>query len=292
MPVKWTSSAGSQNIITLESVSKKFRLHHELGHLQQVSWFDRIRRREVFEDFWALKGITFSVTRGTTVGIIGSNGSGKSTLLKLITRVLEPTSGRITAEGRISALIELGAGFHPDLTGLENIYLNGTLLGMTHREVEQFVPQIISFAELERFIDTPFKFYSSGMQIRLGFAVATTVKPDILIADEVLAVGDEQFQRKCLSYMADYRRNGGTTLFVTHSLNQVRELCDRAIWLADGMIRADGSAAGVVDAYVQEVNRKEGGAESYFPPTAESEPPADSLVADTTPVVSAESSIK
>ena len=247
------------DVLRVSSVSKRFRLHHELGYGGHKSWLRYLRRRDQFEDLWILKNISFSVGRGTTLGIIGQNGSGKSTLLKLVTGVIEPTAGKIDVWGRISALIELGAGFHHDLSGMDNIYLNGALLGLSQKEIKQRVPEIVEFAELKRFIDTPLKFYSSGMQMRLAFAVAATVKPDILITDEVLAVGDESFQRKCLAHMANYRKQGGTILFVSHSLEQVIELCDRALWLSEGCIRADGNPFDVVAAYRADVYRRHPG---------------------------------
>ena len=238
------------DILRVSSVSKRYRLHHELGYRQQASWLWRMLwRRDQLEDLWILKNISFSVGRGTTLGIIGQNGSGKSTLLKLIIGVIEPTGGQIDVHGRISALIELGAGFHPDLSGMDNIYMNGALLGLSQKEIKQRIPEIVAFAELERFIDTQLKYYSSGMQMRLAFAVAATVSPDILITDEVLAVGDESFQHKCLARMDAFRSQGGTTLFVSHSLDQVSELCDRVLWLSEGAIRADGKPDDVIAAY-------------------------------------------
>lgn len=250
------SVSSDSDVLRVSSVSKRFRLHHELGYGGHASWLRYLRRRDQFEDLWVLKDISFSVGRGTTLGLIGQNGSGKSTLLKLVTGVIEPTAGAISIHGRVSALIELGAGFHHDLSGMDNIFLNGALLGLSQKEIKQRVPEIVEFAELERFIDTPLKFYSSGMQMRLAFAVAATVKPDILITDEVLAVGDESFQRKCLSYMANYRKHGGTILFVSHSLEQVTELCDRALWLSEGSIRAEGDPFDVVAAYRDSVHRR------------------------------------
>jgi ABC-type polysaccharide/polyol phosphate transport system ATPase subunit len=251
-----TPTTLAPDILRVSSISKRFRLHHELGYSGHTSWFRYLQMRHQFEDLWILKNISFSVGRGATLGIIGQNGSGKSTLLKLITGVLAPTSGQIKVQGRVSALIELGAGFHHDLSGMDNIYLNGALLGLSHKEIKPRIPEIVAFAELERFIDTPLKYYSSGMQTRLAFAVAAIVKPDILITDEVLAVGDESFQRKCLAYMDAYRKQGGTILFVSHSLDQVSELCDRALWLSDGSIRADGKPDDVIAEYRADVYRR------------------------------------
>jgi lipopolysaccharide transport system ATP-binding protein len=190
------------------------------------------------------------------VGIVGENGSGKSTSLKLISRILEPTSGSVSVRGKVSALLELGTGFHPELTGRENIFLNGSLLGISRREMARRYQDIVDFAELSEFIDTPIKHYSSGMTMRLAFAVAINVDPDILLTDEVLAVGDEAFQRKCLDYIADLRRRGVTIIFVSHALDAVRSLCSRAIWLDKGKLVADGPVAEVVDRYLQFENER------------------------------------
>ncbi|MBX6772837.1 MAG: ABC transporter ATP-binding protein, partial [Chloroflexi bacterium] len=236
--------------VRLEGVSKRFVLqHHKARSFQELVVNLAHRRNGGREEFWALRDVSLSVAPGETLGIIGENGSGKSTLLKLISGILEPTAGRVRVEGKVSALIELGAGFHPDLTGRENIYLNGAILGLGRREMARRFEEIVAFAELERFIDTPVKHYSSGMYMRLGFAVAISVDPDILIVDEVLAVGDEAFQRKCLERIADLRRRGTTVIFVSHVLPLVEQLCDRAVWLERGVIRARGDARAVVRAY-------------------------------------------
>jgi ABC-type polysaccharide/polyol phosphate transport system ATPase subunit len=208
------------------------------------------------EELWALKDVSFAVERGKTLGIIGPNGSGKSTALKLITRILEPTSGRIDVQGRVSALIELGAGFHPDLTGRENVYLNGSLLGFSRREMEARFERIVEFSELEKFIDVPIKHYSSGMHMRLGFAVAIHVDPDILLIDEILAVGDQAFQNRCLAKIAELKSRGVTILFVSHDLEAVQDLCDRAIWLEDGNVQQVGQADRVVASYVAAVEEQ------------------------------------
>jgi ABC-type polysaccharide/polyol phosphate transport system ATPase subunit len=236
--------------VRLEGVSKRFVLqHHKARSFQELVVNLAHRRNGGREEFWALRDVSLSVAPGETLGIIGENGSGKSTLLKLISGILEPTAGRVRVEGKVSALIELGAGFHPDLTGRENIYLNGAILGLGRREMARRFEEIVAFSELERFIDTPVKHYSSGMYMRLGFAVAISVDPDILIVDEVLAVGDEAFQRKCLERIADLRRRGTTVIFVSHVLPLVEQLCDRAVWLERGVIRARGDARAVVRAY-------------------------------------------
>jgi ABC-type polysaccharide/polyol phosphate transport system ATPase subunit len=237
--------------ITVEGVSKKFRLFHERPRsLKEVV---TRRRRRTFDEFWALQDVSFTVDPGETVGVIGPNGSGKSTLLKCLARILRPERGRIDVQGKLSALLEVGAGFHPELTGRENVFLNGAILGLNRTEVRDRFDEIVSFAGLERFIDTPVKSYSSGMYVRLGFAIAVNVRPDILLVDEVLAVGDEEFQRKCLARFEDMRRTGRTVVLVTHALETVRELCDRAVFLREGRVADLGSARSVVDTYLRDV---------------------------------------
>lgn len=259
--------------IEFENVSKRFILRHENPRSFQELVVNTFKRNNASrEELWALRDITFTVEQGETLGIIGPNGSGKSTLLKLITRILEPNSGRIAVNGKVSALIELGAGFHPDLTGRENIFLNGSILGMSRREMEEKFEEIVEFTELGRFIDTPLKHYSSGMQMRLGFAIATNVDPDILLIDEVLAVGDEAFQRKCLKRIADFKRRGKTILFVSHDLDAVRKLCDRAIWLEAGQVQAKGLTREVVDRYLMQVHERE-----RAKLAAQQAPPAEAL---------------
>jgi ABC-type polysaccharide/polyol phosphate transport system ATPase subunit len=205
------------------------------------------------ETFDALKGISFDVAAGKTFGIIGRNGSGKSTMLKLITGIGRPTEGAVSVKGRVSALIELGAGFHPEISGRENVYINGMMLGLTKREVGARFDDIVAFAELEDFIDAPVKTYSSGMYMRLGFAVAIHVDPDVLLVDEVLAVGDEAFTHKCLDKLSEFRRRGRTVLLVTHSLDLVTRFCDEALWLDGGLARLQGDPKRVVDAYLLDV---------------------------------------
>lgn len=201
-------------------------------------------------DFWALKDVSFGVQRGEVLGIIGSNGAGKSTILKLLSRILRPNKGQIEVNGRLGALIEVGAGFHPDLTGRENIYLNGTILGMRKDEIEKRFDEIVEFSGLEEFIDTPVKRYSSGMYTRLGFSVAAHVEPDILLVDEVLSVGDIGFQKKCLSKMQDVAGYGRTVVFVSHNMGAVKSLCDRCLLLRDGTVQAEGPPAAIVDLYI------------------------------------------
>jgi ABC-2 type transport system ATP-binding protein len=228
----------SEVAVDVEEVSKRFRLAH--GRYNSIK--ERLIHggRAPTEDFWALRDVSFQVREGETVGILGRNGSGKSTLLKCVCGVLQPTSGKVTVRGKLAGLLELGAGFQQDLTGRENIYLNGSMLGMSKKEVDRVFDDIVDFSELEEFIDGPVKFYSSGMYVRLGFAVAVNVDPDILVIDEVLAVGDERFQRKCIDRVKFFQREGRTILLVTHSPDQVRAICDRAVVLSHGNIVIDG----------------------------------------------------
>ncbi|MEX0777519.1 MAG: ABC transporter ATP-binding protein [Phycisphaeraceae bacterium] len=201
--------------------------------------------------FFALRDVNFHVQPGETVGIIGHNGAGKSTLLKILSRITEPTSGEVRLRGRVASLLEVGTGFHPELTGRENVYLNGAILGMKKAEIERNFDRIVAFAEVDRFLDTPVKRYSSGMYVRLAFAVAAHLEPEILIVDEVLAVGDAAFQKKCLGRMGSVAHAGRTVLFVSHNMGAVRALCRRAVWLHQGQARMDGPAAEVVDAYLR-----------------------------------------
>jgi ABC-type polysaccharide/polyol phosphate transport system ATPase subunit len=207
--------------------------------------------------FDALKGVSFNVRAGKTFGIIGRNGSGKSTMLKMIAGIGRPTSGAVTVTGRLSALIELGAGFHPEISGRENVFINGMMLGLSRRQIGERFDEIVAFAELQDFIDAPVKTYSSGMYMRLGFAVAIHVEPDVLLVDEVLAVGDEAFTHKCLDKFAEFRRRGRTLLMVTHQLDMVTRLCDEALWLDAGLARAEGDPKRVVDAYLTEIAAQE-----------------------------------
>jgi ABC-type polysaccharide/polyol phosphate transport system ATPase subunit len=209
-----------------------------------------LRPDAVFE---ALKDVSFDVGKGKTFGIVGRNGSGKSTMLKLIAGIGKPTSGTVRVDGRVSALIELGAGFHPEISGRENVYINGLMLGLSRREIAGRFAEIVRFAELEEFIDAPVKTYSSGMYMRLGFAVAINVDPDVLLVDEVLAVGDESFTHKCLDKFAEFRRRGRTVLLVTHSLDLVTRFCDEALWLDGGVAKSQGDPKRVIDAYLMDV---------------------------------------
>jgi len=204
---------------------------------------------DLHDSIWALKEVDFEVRQGEVLGIIGRNGAGKTTLLKILSRITEPTEGYADVWGRVSSLLEVGVGFHPELTGRENIYLNGAILGMRKSEIERKRDDIVEFAEVERFIDTPMKHYSSGMQVRLAFAIAAHLEPEILLVDEVLAVGDIEFQRKCMGRMGDISREGRTVLFVSHQMNQIRRLCERCIWLHDGRVIIDGATNDVISTY-------------------------------------------
>lgn len=222
-------------VIRVVDLSKRFRLNHEKSLKER---FLRHGRRP--EDFWALRNVQFEVGEGHTLGLIGPNGSGKTTLLKLIGGILEPTSGHVERWGRVAALLELGAGFHEDLTGRENVYLNASLLGLTTKQTNRYFDDIVAFSGVEKFIDNQVKFYSSGMYVRLAFAVAVHVDPEILLVDEVLAVGDEPFQRKCMDRIRQFQNEGRTIIFVTHSLDLVGTLCDRVILLENGHLLVDG----------------------------------------------------
>jgi ABC-2 type transport system ATP-binding protein len=238
--------------IEVADVAKRFRLVHERNSTLKATIFSGFKRT-VHEEFWALNGVSFEVREGQTYGLIGHNGSGKSTLLKCMARIYQPNRGRITTRGKVSALLELGAGFHPELSGRENVYLNGSILGMSKREIDRRFDGIVEFAGLEQFIDTPVKNYSSGMFVRLGFSVAITVEPDILLVDEVLAVGDESFQQRCMEKFADLRTSGRTVVIVSHSLDTVRNMCDAAAWLDHGTLQKEGDAHEVVSAYLESV---------------------------------------
>lgn len=233
--------------VSVNRVSKKFRLYHEKNQYLKSALLRG--RRSRFEEFWAVDDVSFEISHGSTFGIIGSNGSGKSTLLKCLAGILSPDIGEITHQGRLSALLELGAGFHPDLSGKENIYLNGTILGMTKRELTGRFDDIVEFSGLGSFIDVPVKNYSSGMVVRLGFAVAANVEPEILLIDEVLAVGDAEFQQRCFEKIEQFRSDGRTIIFVSHGLSDVENLCDEVAWLEKGRLRSLGRAYDVVSEY-------------------------------------------
>jgi lipopolysaccharide transport system ATP-binding protein len=254
-------------VITVEHVGKKYTIGHQrqdrylalrevLTHRARGLW-QRVRHplapnRETtdLEEIWAVEDLNFEITQGERVGIIGRNGAGKSTLLKILSRITPPTTGRVHLKGRVASLLEVGTGFHLELTGRENIYLNGAILGMTRREIKQKFDEIVAFAEVEKFLDTPVKRYSSGMYVRLAFAVAAHLEPEILVVDEVLAVGDTAFQQKCLGKMNEVAQSGRTVLFVSHNMGAIQQLCQRAIFLNEGTIMSDGPAGNVVNEYL------------------------------------------
>jgi ABC-2 type transport system ATP-binding protein len=241
--------SSSQDAIRLEKVGVCYRAPSErIPSIKEyaIRWMQgRIKHRE----FWALRDVDLTVKRGETLGVIGPNGAGKSTLSKLVARVLKPTSGRVLVRGQVAPLLEFGAGFHPELSGRENIFLNGALLGFSRKQMEERFNHIVDFAELWDFIDAPMRTYSSGMWARLGFAVATDVDPDILIIDEVLSVGDEAFQHKSAARMEEYRQHGATILFVSHNMTVIEEMCHRVAWLDHGQLMEIGEPARVIQAY-------------------------------------------
>jgi lipopolysaccharide transport system ATP-binding protein len=256
----------SETVIQIESLSKKYLLGKAAGAeglrhtihdfvTSPLRWRKKTGAAEVnnnsrpTDEFWALKEVSFDVKQGEVVGVIGRNGAGKSTLLKILSRITEQTSGRVEITGRVSSLLEVGTGFHPELTGRENIFLNGAILGMSRTEIRKKFDEIVAFAEVEKFLETPVKRYSSGMYVRLAFAVAAHLEPEILIVDEVLAVGDAEFQKKCLGKMSEVAKGGRTILFVSHNLAAVRKLCSSAIWLEKGKVRMQGEMATVTEQY-------------------------------------------
>jgi lipopolysaccharide transport system ATP-binding protein len=239
---KYSIGADKSYLTLRENLSRKFR--------SLVSFGKRRSSASSQTDFWALKDVSFSVQEGEVIGIIGRNGAGKSTLLKILSKITPPTEGKITMRGRVASLLEVGTGFHPELTGRENIYLNGAILGMTRREIRKKFDEIVAFSEVEKFLDTPVKRYSSGMYVRLAFAVAAHLEPEILVVDEVLAVGDIQFQKKCLNKMSEVARGGRTVLFVSHNLIAIQSLCTRAILLFNGGIDSIGNVQQIVYSYM------------------------------------------
>lgn len=246
--------------ITVENVTRiyqKYSSRHRFKTFKSaLIKGDLFKAMKPDEVVTALNDVSFEVEEGTAFGVIGENGSGKSTLLKIVTGIVKPTSGSVTVNGKVSALIELGAGFHPEITGRENIYINGIMLGLTKKEIHEKFDEIVRFAELEEFIDAPVKTYSSGMYMRLGFSIAINVNPDVLLVDEVLAVGDAAFVPKCLDRIDDFRRRKKTILFVSHDLSTVRKICDKVIWLKEGVIQTIGEPNRVVDEYLQDVADK------------------------------------
>jgi len=237
----------NRSVVEAVNVSKKFRLFTERNNSLKATILRG--RRTVAEDFWALRDVSFDVTEGETFGLIGENGSGKSTMLKCLTRILRPDYGHVRVTGKVSALLELGAGFHPELSGRENVFLNGAILGLSQKELRRRFDEIVEFAGIEKFIDEPVKNYSSGMYVRLGFSVAINVDPDVLLVDEVLAVGDEAFQRKCNEKFAELKQDGKTIVLVSHGMAGVQNICDRVAWFSHGKLMEIGQAREVIEAY-------------------------------------------
>lgn len=260
----------SETVIKIENLGKKYTIGHQTEKERYIALRDVImqgmgnfwRKTREFaagkpviqgdtkEEIWALKNVNFEIKQGDTVGIIGRNGAGKSTLLKILSRITEPTTGRITLKGRVASLLEVGTGFHPELTGRENIYLNGAILGMSRSEIKKKFDEIVAFAEIERFLDTPVKRYSSGMYVRLAFAVAAHLEPEILLVDEVLAVGDAAFQKKCLGKMGEVSKAGRTVLFVSHNMAAIQRLCSRSLLIDLGQIKENGNTSEVIECYL------------------------------------------
>ena len=255
--------------IVVDDVSKQFRLHTDRAHSVKELVTRRDRRAGV-DQFWALRDVSLEIPEGSMYALVGHNGSGKSTLLRCIAGIYRPTSGKVTVDGRISTLLELGAGFHPDLTGRENVYMNATILGMSRRQIDAVFDEIVGFAGIEEFIDSPVKIYSSGMYIGLGLSVAVHVDPEILIVDEVIAVGDAEFQRKCFDHLYNLRKRGVTIVVVTHGLDTVENMCDGAAWLDHGELQLIGSGPEVAAAYMGRVNAEERAARDRIAESAQS----------------------
>jgi len=246
--------------VRVDDISKRFRLYKERNQTLKATVMRG--RRSVHEDFWALRDVSFDVPEGSTFGLIGSNGSGKSTLLKCLAKIYYPEKGSITPYGKVAALLEVGSGFHPELSGRENIFLNGSILGMSRKEILSKYDEIVEFSGVSEFIDQPVKNYSSGMYVRLGFSIAIHVDPQILVVDEVLAVGDAEFQDKCRRKFSEFRDKGRTVILVSHSMEMVREMCDHAAWLNKGQLVESGEADPTIQAYLDslgEAGEREGG---------------------------------
>ncbi|ROP65770.1 ABC-type polysaccharide/polyol phosphate transport system ATPase subunit [Curtobacterium sp. PhB130] len=237
----------SDAAVTVDHVSKRFRMYSERN--DSLKSMVMRGKKSVHEDFWALKDVSFEVPHGTTFGLIGKNGSGKSTLLKCLAKILWPEQGSITARGKQASLLEVGSGFHPELSGRENVFLNGSILGMSRKEVTRKFDEIVSFSGVGHFIDQPVKNYSSGMYVRLGFSVAVAVTPDILVVDEVLAVGDATFQKRCRTKFKEMKEEGRTVILVSHSMSTVKDMCDEVAWLNEGELKMIGKTNDVIGAY-------------------------------------------
>ncbi|RUR01333.1 ABC transporter ATP-binding protein [Labedella endophytica] len=243
----------TQAAVVVDDVSKKFRLYKEKNDSLKTALMRG--RRSVHEDFWALNDVSFEVPEGSTFGLVGRNGSGKSTLLKCLAKILYPNSGSITSRGKVASLLEVGSGFHPELSGRENVYLNGSILGMSRKDVAKKFDEIVDFSGVRKFIDQPVKNYSSGMYVRLGFSVAINVDPDVLVVDEILAVGDAAFQAKCKEKFVEFRKAGKTVILVTHSMGNIRDMCDHAAWLDNGSLVQVGDAQSVIKAYTADIDK-------------------------------------
>lgn len=238
----------SKTAVSVDHLGKRFRIYHERNQTLKAAVMRR--RRAVYDDFWALDDVSFDVPEGSTFGLVGDNGSGKSTLLKTLAQILYPDRGSVRVDGRVAALLEVGSGFHPELSGRENVYLNGSILGMTKAEIDRKFDGIVDFSGVEPFIDQPVKNFSSGMYVRLGFAVAINVDPEILLVDEVLAVGDAAFQEKCAEKFVEFRKEGRTVIVVSHSMPSLRSMCDEVAWLSHGHLVETGSAAPILERYL------------------------------------------
>lgn len=245
----------TEYLIDAKNLGKRYKLFNH--PIDQVKEFLTWKKRKYHEEFWALKDVSFHIKKGESFGVIGENGAGKSTLLKIVTGVTKPTTGDVETQGRVGALLDLGTGFHPEYTGRENIFLSGAVMGLTEEEIRDIVPEIIQFSELKDFIDRPVRTYSTGMYVRLGFSVATSIHPDILVTDEVLAVGDENFQKKCIKRMENFLIEGKTILFCSHGMFHIKKICQRAIWLDHGLLRSIGDASDVVNEYLDFMREKE-----------------------------------
>jgi ABC-type polysaccharide/polyol phosphate transport system ATPase subunit len=260
----------SSRVVEVQGLAKRYQLGEDFGHYRYLTLreslaarFSRKGKSSPLAEIWALRDVSFLLDEGDVLGVIGRNGAGKSTLLKLLARITEPTAGVARTKGRVGALLDVGTGFHPELTGRENIYLNGTILGMSRRDIGRRFDEIVEFAGLARFLDTPLKRYSTGMNLRLAFAVAAHVEPPIVVVDEVLAVGDAEFQRRCLGKMSELTRAGRTVVFVSHDLRAIARLCPRVIWLDEGRVVRDGPPAVVIDEYLR--SGLSGGTRAEFP---------------------------
>jgi lipopolysaccharide transport system ATP-binding protein len=264
------ANSNAVSAINIENLSKRYTIGHRRANgdgmrhaIEQavrtpLAWLHARRENKVRDrDFWALRDVSLQINQGEVVGIIGRNGAGKSTLLKILSRITEPTSGRIRIDGRVASLLEVGTGFHQELTGRENIFLNGAILGMARAEIVRKFDEIVAFSEIEDFLDTPVKRYSSGMYVRLAFAVAAHLEPEILIVDEVLAVGDASFQKKCLGKMDTFAQSGRTVLFVSHNMDAVRSLCQRGVWMKNGQVHWDGNVDEVLESYFNSISSEQ-----------------------------------